>query len=121
MLKLENKEFLYQSSFLQEIKDSKEKIMRSFYIYILKCKNGSYYVGHTNDPDRRFDEHNKGLAACAYTFSRRPVRMVYLCEFPNRAQAFLIERKVKQWTRKKKEALIEGHLNLLVELSKKKF
>lgn len=95
--------------------------MHNFYVYILECKNGSYYVGHTNDPDRRVEEHNKGLAACGYTFSRRPVRIVYLCEFSNRAHAFLMERKIKQWTRKKKQALIDGQFDLLTELCKKKF
>lgn len=50
--------------------------MQSFYVYILKCYDNSYYTGHTNDLERRLSEHDLGIMDC-YTFNRRPVVLVY--------------------------------------------
>ena len=94
--------------------------MKSFYLYILKCSDDSYYVGHTDDIEQRIDEHYRGENHC-YTSSRRPLKLVYVTEFAERDEAFDAERQIKKWTRKKKEALIREDWYELQKLAKKKF
>jgi len=80
----------------------------SYFVYILKCADGTYYTGITTDPSRRLREHNAGTAA-KYTHpsSRRPVEMVYLEEAEDRAAASRREYSIKQLTRTEKEELIK--------------
>ncbi|MCK5774813.1 MAG: GIY-YIG nuclease family protein [Bacteroidales bacterium] len=80
--------------------------MRLFYVYILKCSDDSFYTGETDNLDRRFNEHQQGIHSTSYTYSRRPVELVFYTEFPTLSQALLFEKQVKGWSRKKKEALI---------------
>ena len=80
----------------------------SFWIYILKCSDGSYYTGHTDDLDRRIAQHLKGELSTCYTFSRRPLELVFSQEFPTREEALASEQQIKGWGRKKKEAMIRG-------------
>jgi predicted GIY-YIG superfamily endonuclease len=91
--------------------------MNSFYVYILKCNDGSYYTGHTNDLEKRFAEHQNKSLLC-YTSSRLPVRLVFIQEFSSRKEAFFLERQIKGWSRNKKEALISNNFDLLVRYSK---
>lgn len=84
---------------------------------MLKCSDNSYYVGVTNDVNRRLDEHNLGEKATAYTFSRRPVELVYFQLFSDYNQAINWETQLKKWSRKKKEALIMENWNKIKELS----
>lgn len=79
-----------------------------YFVYILKCADGTYYTGITTDPARRLREHNAGTAA-KYTHppSRRPVEMVYTEEAGDRSAASKREYEVKQLPRKKKEELIK--------------
>ena len=90
-----------------------------FYLYILKCNDGSFYIGHTDNIEKRMSEHNQGLIDKCYTKNRRPVELVFLQIFDTRDAAFSAERKIKGWSRKKKEAFIKGdwqeikRLNLL--------
>ena len=96
-------------------------MFRSYYVYILKCSDGTYYTGVTNDPDRRLIEHQQGLHRNSYTFYRRPVKCMYVSElFTDPSQAIEWEKQVKNWSRKKKEALIAGKWELLPELAKKR-
>ncbi len=74
---------------------------------MLQCADGSYYVGHSDNLEDRLAQHQAG-AFGGYTKSRRPVRLAYAQEFPTRDDAFAMERRVKGWTRRKKEALIRG-------------
>ena len=76
-----------------------------FYLYILKCNDESYYIGHTENLEKRVSEHNEGLYKC-YTFNRRPLKLVYTEKFTSRLEALTAERKLKKWTRQKKERLI---------------
>ena len=94
--------------------------MKPFYVYILKCSDGSYYTGHTDNIEQRIDEHYCGETPC-YTQSRRPFEVVYVAEFTERYEAIQAERQIKKWSRKKKEALIRGDWDGLQKLSKKKF
>ena len=76
-----------------------------FYVYILKCADGSYYTGHTDNLDVRVAAHRQGLIP-GYTRKRRPVQFVFADEFPTRIDALERERQIKKWTRAKKQALI---------------
>lgn len=78
-----------------------------YFVYILKCADGTYYTGITTDPARRLKDHNAGTAA-KYTHppSRRPVEMVYQEPAPDRASASRREYAIKQLTRAEKEKLI---------------
>ena len=79
-----------------------------FYVYILKCSDGTYYTGRTSNIDRRMNAHYNGVDRQAYTFSRRPVDLVWFQEFNLENDAFRFEHQIKGWSRKKKEALING-------------
>jgi tRNA/rRNA methyltransferase len=78
-----------------------------FHVYILKCGDGSFYVGHTDDLEKRIAEHHAG-ALCDYTRRRHPLQLVFTCEFATRFEALERERQLKGWSRAKKEALIRG-------------
>ena len=80
--------------------------------YILQCSDGSYYVGSTFDLERRLSEHNLGLGA-AYTRRRRPVTLAWCAEFESIEDAFLLEKRVQGWGRRKREALMRGDFDLL--------
>lgn len=95
--------------------------MRKSYVYILKCKDGSYYTGVTNDVYRRLEEHQNGIDPKSYTFKRRPVKLMFFAVFTSIEQAIQKEKQIKKWSRKKKEALIEGRFEDLPNLAKKKF
>ncbi len=91
--------------------------MKLYYVYILRCKDDSLYTGITNDLDRRLNEHNDGKLTNAYTFSRRPVIMVFYQEFTEPKQAIFFEKKLKKWSKVKKEALIKGDFDMLQTLA----
>jgi putative endonuclease len=91
---------------------------KTYYVYILKCSDDSYYVGVTNNLIRRMNEHQTGRSIKSYTFDKRPLKLVYSREFTNILKAIAYEKQLKGWRRAKKEALIEGRLDDLVELSR---
>jgi predicted GIY-YIG superfamily endonuclease len=86
------------------------------YLYVLRCSDGSFYTGSTNNLDARMAQHGAGEAS-AYTAKRLPVELIYTCEFDSLREAFYAERQLKGWSRAKKEALIRGDYDALVELS----
>ena len=94
--------------------------MRTGYVYILECSDGSYYTGSTTNLERRLEQHQVGEGA-KYTRSRRPVRLIYSEEYDRIDVAFYREKQIQGWSRKKKQALIEGRLEELPVLSKKVF
>jgi tRNA/rRNA methyltransferase len=79
----------------------------SFYTYMLRCADQSYYVGHTEDLDARLAQHQNGDFP-GYTHKRRPVELVWCGDFPTRHEALKFEARIKGWSRAKKEALILG-------------
>ena len=91
--------------------------MKNYYVYILLCKDNSYYTGITNNIEKRILEHNHSTNKTSYTYSRRPVRIVYQEIFQNPNEAILWEKRIKGWSRKKKEALINGDFEELKRLS----
>ena len=90
------------------------------YVYILECSDHSFYTGVTNDIGRRVEEHQSGENKEAYTYSRRPVKLVYSEFFIDPTDAINFEKQIKGWTRKKKIALINGDFKELVRLSNEK-
>ena len=89
--------------------------MHSLYLYILQCNDNSYYTGVTNDIERRLREHQVGVNKECYTYCRRPVKVVLCEEFEDPNDAIEIEKQIKKWTHKKKQALIEGNSAKLKE------
>lgn len=91
----------------------------ALYVYILRCSDGSYYTGITDDPSQRLEQHQQGVRKEAYTFARRPVEMVYCMHFPDGAhdQAQAWEKKLKGWSRAKKEAVIKERWSDLPSLA----
>ncbi|PIF47127.1 putative endonuclease [Chryseobacterium sp. 52] len=91
--------------------------MKQYFVYILKCSDGSYYTGVTHDIEVRLTQHQSGKFSESYTHKRRPVELVFFCEFNDATQAILFEKQVKGWSRKKKEAIINENWEKLKELS----
>jgi predicted GIY-YIG superfamily endonuclease len=90
----------------------------SYILYILLCADGSYYTGSTYDIDRRLFEHQEGLSPTAYTFRRRPVKLVWTEEVATLDDALLHEHQIKGWSRAKKAALIRGDFQAIHEIVK---
>jgi len=78
-----------------------------FFCYILQCSDGTFYTGWTTDPPRREKQHNAGTGA-RYTRMRRPVKMVYIEEQPDRTSAMKRENQIKRLTRERKGRLINS-------------
>ena len=94
--------------------------MNQYFVYILLCSDNSYYTGMTINIEKRLLEHQNGVYPKAYTFKRRPVKLVFYETFPDAMQAAAFEKQVKGWNRKKKEAIINGDWHLLPELAKRR-
>ncbi|WP_344772157.1 GIY-YIG nuclease family protein [Nocardioides panacisoli] len=90
------------------------------FVYMLRCCDGSYYVGSTRDLAKRVWEHQEGVGA-AYTRRRRPVELVWSAEHSNVGAAFFWEKRIQNWSRAKREALIRGEYDALPALAKKDF
>ncbi|WP_106850617.1 GIY-YIG nuclease family protein [Blastococcus sp. Marseille-P5729] len=86
-------------------------------MYILKCSDGSYYVGSTWNLEGRLWEHQNGQGA-KYTRRRLPVELVYSEETDSIAVAFAREKQVQGWSRAKREALIRGDLDAIRRLAR---
>ena len=87
------------------------------YMYILLCNDGSYYTGSTTDLERRMQQHFSGEGA-NHTKKHPPVKLLYYEEFGRIDEAFYREKQVQGWSRRKKEALINGQHDKLPELSR---
>lgn len=94
--------------------------MREYYVYMVCCSDSSYYIGVTNDYESRLNDHQNGVDPKAYTFKRRPVKLVYLSEFPDISDAISWEKQIKRWSRKKKEALMNENWEKLEWYAKRK-
>ena len=89
----------------------------SFYVYILRCADGSYYTGHTDNIERRLAEHDSGECKC-YTATRLPIELLFSQEFTTRDEALSAERQIKGWSRKKKEAMMNNDWEEVSRLAK---
>src|SRR6476661_7931526 len=90
----------------------------NYSVYILECRDGSYYTGVTNDLEKRLWEHRSGFNISCYTYTRRPLILKYYETTKYIKQAILREKQLKGWSRKKKEALFKEDWNELMRLSK---
>lgn len=79
----------------------------SYYVYLLRCRDGTLYTGYTDDPERRLRVHNAGKGS-KYTRSRLPVELVYQEQCPDKSAALRREREIKRMRRAEKLALISG-------------
>jgi predicted GIY-YIG superfamily endonuclease len=79
----------------------------SFWVYILRCADNSYYTGQTDNLEKRIAEHQAGEVE-GYTSTRLPVVLLFSQEFPSREEALAAERQIKGWSRRKKEVFMRG-------------
>ena len=90
------------------------------FVYMLRCADGSFYTGIATGKDLSASlEHQSGVYP-GYTATRRPVRLVWSDHFAQITDAIAVERKLKGWTRAKKEALIKNDWEAIVQLSKRR-
>ena len=87
------------------------------HMYILECADGSYYTGSTWDLERRLWQHQNGEGA-NHTRKRLPIKLIYCEEYDRVDEAFYREKQVQGWSRRKKQALIEGSPEKLIEFSR---
>lgn len=92
--------------------------MKSYFVYILKCGDNSYYTGFTNNIERRLIEHQTGKNKGCYTFDKRPLELMWFETFNDVLDAITTEKKIKGWSRIKKEALINADWDKLILYSK---
>jgi len=91
------------------------------WLYIVRCGDGSLYTGTTrSDVETRIGQHNAGVFPESYTFKRRPVTLAFAEHFPDITDAIAMERRVKGWSRQKKQAMIDGEWDLLPRLAKRR-
>lgn len=91
----------------------------AFWAYMLHCRGGLFYVGHTDDLERRVGQHRSGLIA-GFTADHLPVELVWSQEFVTRDGAKAAERQIKGWSRAKKLTLIRGDWDRVSSLAKGK-
>lgn len=91
--------------------------MKVSFVYILKCSDGTYYTGVTSNLEKRIFEHQSGEYKDSYTHSRRPVKLVFYCQFTEITLAIEKEKQIKKWSKSKKEALINGAFNNAAKFS----
>jgi predicted GIY-YIG superfamily endonuclease len=89
----------------------------AFYVYILKCADGAYYTGHTDNPDVRLASHRAAKSG-SWVSRRLPVELVFIESAPTREEALAFEQQVTRWSRAKKEALIARDWEKLQSLAK---
>jgi putative endonuclease len=94
-------------------------LIKPYYIYILQCADNSFYTGATSDLSRRVYEHEIGADRTAYTYSRRPVKLVWAQECLTREEALRLEHQIKGWSRTKKAALVQNDYENVHEIVKK--
>jgi putative endonuclease len=92
---------------------------KPFWVYILRCADGSYYTGHTDDLELRMARHESGEQD-GYTTTRRPVDLVYAQECATREEALSAELRIKGWSRRKKEAMMRGDWDEVSRLARTK-
>jgi putative endonuclease len=77
----------------------------NFYVYMLRCADGTIYTGYTTDVQKRVETHNAGKGA-KYTRTRRPCKLVWACEYDTKSAAMSREYEIKQLPRQQKLNLI---------------
>ncbi len=91
--------------------------MKTYFVYILSCSDGSFYVGITGNLEQRWAQHQTGYFTSCYTHKRKPLILEYHREFYDVIAAILFEKKLKGWTSAKKKALINNDFNTIQSLA----
>jgi len=91
----------------------------SFHVYIVRCSDGSYYTGHTDNLEKRLAEHHSGECP-GYTASRLPIELLFSQEFSTREEALSAEQQIKGWSRRKKEAMMHNDWEEVSRLAQSK-
>ena len=94
------------------------KSIHQYWVYIVECKDGKYYTGITGNLQQRIAQHNSGYFPTCFTFNRRPVTLRYFQHFTEVKNAIAWEKQLKGWSRKKKEALINGDFREIQRLAR---
>ena len=81
----------------------------TYYVYIILCKDGSYYTGYAEDVKCRVELHKKGQGA-RYTRMHKPEKIVYVEEFDSRSEAMKREREIKSLSHSKKQRLANSYI-----------
>lgn len=113
MVSLSNHVRYFKSS-----RSSVNKTVKLFWVYMVLCADGKYYVGVTNDVERRVGQHNTGEIPNCYTFERRPVELVYATDFRDMNDAIRWEKQIKKWSHAKKAALARGDFEAIRRLAR---
>jgi putative endonuclease len=95
--------------------------MKLSFVHIVQCADSTYYTGVTSNLEPRIVEHQIEKYSESYTYNRRPVNLVFYCEFTDIKMAIEKEKQIKKWSIAKKVALIKGDYDALPYLAKKKF
>ena len=93
-------------------------MVKYLYVYIVKCSDNTFYTGVTNNVELRVEQHNAGIDEGSYTYKRRPVILVYCELFTDYNLAIEWETRIKKWSSKKKQALIDSDWEALIKASK---
>jgi predicted GIY-YIG superfamily endonuclease len=91
----------------------------NFWAYMLHCRGGVFYIGHTDNLELRLGQHESGTIA-GFIRTYAPATLVWSQEFPSRIEALEAERRLKGWSRAKKLALIRGDWDRISALAKGK-
>ena len=89
------------------------------FVYILQCRDGTYYVGSTTHLELRLTQHQTGHGS-EYTRHRLPVELVWSQECEHVGEAFALEKQIQNWSRRKRQALVEGRFDLLPALASRR-
>lgn len=95
-------------------------MVKYLYLYIVKCSDSTFYTGVTNNVELRLEQHNAGIDEASYTYKRRPVMLVFCELFTDYNLAIEWETRIKKWSSKKKQALIDSDWEALINASKSK-
>lgn len=92
--------------------------MKLFWVYMLRCSDGSFYIGMTGRLEHRIAQHSAGEFPSCFTFRRRPVELVYCADFRDANDAIRWEKQIKKWSHAKKAALARGDFEALRRLAR---
>lgn len=95
--------------------------MKIYFVYILGCSDGTFYTGFSSDLLKCLGEHTLGKHKNCYTYSRRPIKLLFYSEFTSASTAIDFRKQIKNWSQAKKTALITGSYEKLPNLAKKRF
>lgn len=89
-----------------------------YFVYILKCANGTFYTGSTSNLHDRINAHKSGADPNSYTYRLRPIKLVWAEEYESRIEALNVEKHIKGWSHVKKQALIENDFEKIHQIVK---